>query len=226
MNNNSGLLDRFAKRVFHVLTRLPLRSEAEEGLSRYQLDNPALRFRRLLGQAEFELQRMEALMRLWAKSSRILGRCVWTFSIIAVIAFFPAASDARHALQRWNAAKEADVTLAPIAKSSGAFDMPSWKVTLPISVGFGFAGWVARRMKRRIQPRLQLAARRRDEFAVFLNRRRHIVPLESDCEVLEMQLERLTEKRQRKPRRARLERTSEISEFFSLQSIREKIALW
>lgn len=237
--NKYSLVDRMVVRLFRAFTRIPLPVEGEADSADYQVDNPALRFRQLQVRADQETARLEAAAQFWTKFNGLLGRFAMAALVVSLVSFFLAGPSLRKDIAKWrdhrSAVTAADVSsnssaVAVASKKSKGFEMPSWKTTLPVSLAAALIWYGVRAVRMKISPRVATALRKRDDFRAFMLRRRHIVPLEEDCDILELQLERQTMARNRSVQTRRpvtqegYRGAAASGSFFS--GWREKIALW
>lgn len=235
------MVDRMALRLFRAFTRLPLPVESGADSTNYQVDNPALRFRQLQVRADQETARLEAAAQFWGKLHGLLGRFATVALVVSLVSFLLAGPSLRKDISKWrdhagSATSVAEVasttmTVAATAQKSQGFEMPSWKITLPVSLVAGLIWYGIRAIRMQISPRVATAFRKRDDFRAFMLRRRHIVPLEEDCDILELQLERqaLARKRSVQTRRTVMHegyRGATVSGGSLLSGLRAKIALW
>lgn len=232
MTSSHSLVERIAIRMYRAVMRLPLPVEGEEA-SAFPIDNPALRFRRLQVVADVQLKVLEAKARFWSRINVLLGRLSYMFLLVGFVSILLAAQSARIAFANRNA--DVVTKIQQSASPAAGFELPSWKITLSVSVGAGLIFGAARFLKRRAIHRLLLAIRNRNDFSAFVLRRRHIVPLQEDCDILELQLQRLNENRGEKapraPRPAPLRQRPARDEadsfsWFSVRALRAKIACW
>ena len=224
MSQSHSLVERIAVRIYRAVMRLPLPEDAAEA-SAFPIDNPALRFRRLQVAADAQLRVLDAKARSWNKLNHLLGRFSWFALVVGLVSFLLAAQAARIAFAgRNDPVAEVKAASSPTA----GFELPSWKITLAVAVGAVLIAYVSRLLKHRVVHRLLQAVRTRNDFSGFILRRRHIVPLGEDCDILESQLRRLSQKSPRPepaPSRAATE-AAEPFNWLSLRSIRAKIACW
>jgi hypothetical protein len=236
--NKYSMVDRMALRLFRAFTRLPLAAGGEADSAGYRVDNPALRFRQLQARAGQEIARLEAAAQFWGKFHGLLGRLATGALVLSLIGFLLAGQSLRKDVSKWLAHRNVDAqttAAVPVATvmvtPSKGFQLPTWKVTLPVSLVSALVWYGTRAVRLRISGRVGVAFRKRDDFRAFMLRRRHITPLEEDCDILELQLERqvVAQKRSVQTRRPVIHegyrgQTETGGSFFA--SLREKIALW
>ena len=196
---SDDLIDRFAAWVYRAVMQLPLGRAAapQPGASvAAQVENPALRYRKLQLAAEHHARRMEDSARLWGRLNHLVTRAVLISLVIGAFASLLVVREIRYYVAIRNALRAQPAGTAPhITPPKGlkAIRVPI-KFSLPVALGGGLLGLGCRKVQGRVRRRQLIEIRKRDDFAGFLLRRRQINhPLPEDCDLLALHLERLND---------------------------------
>ena len=194
---SDDLIDRLAAWVYRAVMQLPLGSVASPkpgAFAAAQVENPALRYRKLQLAAEHHSRKMEDSARLWSRFNLFVTRAVLISLVIGAFASLLVVREVRYYVSVGKSLRAQPAGTAPhIATPKGlkAIRVPI-KFSLPVALTGGLLGLGCRKVQGRVRRRQLIEIRKRDDFAGFLLRRRQISqPLPEDCDLLEMHLERL-----------------------------------